>query len=63
MTASKAAYHLEQSKRLVTILRMTIDRRFPPDEAIENAITAIECELMLLARNLKKEEEVNGNSV
>ena len=44
---------LEESKRLLQLLRETIDRRFRPDEAVETAIDNLEVELTMLGSNIK----------
>lgn len=51
-----ALEHALETARLVQILKQTIERRLPPDAVIDDAVTAIECEVLLLASSLKTEK-------
>jgi hypothetical protein len=44
---------LEESKRLLQVLRETLERRFRPDEAVEAAVDNLEVELTMLGSNIK----------
>lgn len=45
--------HSEEIMRLVEILRITIDRRFPPDTVIEHALMQVEREALALVESCK----------
>ncbi len=45
---------VDEAKRLVVLLRETIDRRFRPDEVVEAALTNVDMELALLRHKLKR---------
>lgn len=47
-------YRVDQFKELVDILRIRIDRRFPPDQAVDDALTAVTTESILLANAIKQ---------
>ena len=50
----QAQERLEESKRLVEVLRLTIERRCPTDDALDNALAAVETELILLSTSIGK---------
>ena len=50
----QAASRVEESKRLVEVLRLTIERRYSPDEAVDSALAAVETELILLSTSINK---------
>ena len=50
----QAQTRLEESKRLVEVLRLTIERRYSHDEAVDSAIAAVETELILLSTSINK---------
>lgn len=56
------AVQMGELKRLVEILRICIDRRFPPDSIIENALNQVESQCAVVVGNLKSKGEVNGRS-
>ena len=44
-------------KRATGVLRATINRRHPDDDALDNALTNVELEAVLLISSIKKEEK------
>ena len=52
--AEQAASRVEESKRLVEVLRLTIERRYSPDEAVDSALAAVETELILLSTSINR---------
>jgi hypothetical protein len=55
MASDYKIHRLAQLKRALQILRETIDRRYPPDEAVEHKLQDCELESTLLEIELKKE--------
>lgn len=50
---NKLDERIAETKRLTQILQQTLDRRYAPDQVMNNAITNIECELQLFTRDVR----------
>lgn len=56
MASEILQYRADQIKCACSILRATIDRRFPPDEAIDRKLEELELEVTMFIRQLNKEK-------
>jgi hypothetical protein len=48
------AYRMEEIKEKVGVLHATLDRRFPPDEAVMGALETLELDVNMLTKYCNK---------
>lgn len=49
-----ALHRLAQTVRALQILRETLERRYSPDEVVDNAVETVETELSLLKHSIQQ---------
>lgn len=59
MDADYLIHSAEEVKRLTTLLRMTAHKRFPPDEAVDNMLDAVEAESSIFVSKVRKFSKEN----
>ena len=47
-------HRVDELRRSVTLFRETIERRYPPDDVIDQRVDDIEMELTLLTKSIKE---------
>lgn len=57
MASEFTIFRLEKVERAIKLLRETIERNCPPNDAIENHITDCEVEVSMLRKQLKQESK------